>query len=289
MKIAVITGASSGMGMEFAKQICTKCLGLDEIWLIARREERLKKLAEELALPARIFKMDLTDDTAYGELTEALEKEQPQVRIAVNCAGFGKTAPFVDIGQEETLGMIDLNCRALTKMTCLLLPYMKPRSYLIQLASIAGILPQPNFAVYAASKAYVLSLSRALRQELRPRGIRVTAVCPGPVDTEFFTIAEETGAAFPIKKFFMAGKEKVVAKALRDTIKGKDMSVYGVSMNLLRLAVKIVPQKWAVSVYAGLCRRVSQKYKNNKERYHVSKIQPEGRRISKTQKKTGNC
>lgn len=257
MKIAVITGASSGMGMEFAKQICTKCMGIDEIWLIARREERLKKLAKELSIPARIFKLDLTDDTAYEELTDALKKEKPQVCIAVNCAGYGKTAPFVSIGQEETLGMIDLNCRALTKMTCLLIPYMKSRSYLIQFASIAGILPQPNFAVYAASKAYVLSLSRALREELRPRGIRVTAVCPGPVETEFFSVAEETGAAFPIKKYFMAKKEKVVAKALRDAIKGKDMSVYGVSMNLLRLAVKIVPQKWAVYIYARLCRKVS--------------------------------
>lgn len=257
MRIAVVTGASSGMGMEFARQICTKCLGLDEIWLIARREERLKKLADQLSIPARVFKVDLTDDNTYEQFIKALEEEKPQVRIAVNCAGYGKTAPFTAISQEDTLGMIDLNCRGLTKMTYLLIPYMKPRSYLIQFASIAGILPQPNFAVYAASKAYVLSLSRALREELRPRGICVTAVCPGPVETEFFTVAEETGSTFSIKKYFMAKKEKVVARALRDAIRGRDMSVYGVSMKLLRLAVKILPQSLVVYIYARLCRKVS--------------------------------
>lgn len=181
MKIAVVTGASSGMGTEFARQICSKCLGLDEIWLIARREERLKKLTRELSIPARIFKIDLTVDEEYTLLTDTLLKEKPHIRIAVNCAGFGKTAPFISISQKDTLGMIDLNCRALTKMTYILTPYMPANSYLIQFASIAGILPQPNFAVYAASKAYVLSFSRAIREELKAKKIYVTAVCPGPV------------------------------------------------------------------------------------------------------------
>ena len=256
MKIALITGASSGMGEEFALQINKRCLGLDEIWLIARRWESMELLAEKLTVPVRAFAMDLSDDPAYAEFLYALEKEKPQVRVAVNCAGYGKTGPFDAVSLEDSLGMIDLNCRALTKMTYLLLPYMPKRSYLIQVASVAGILPQPNFAVYAASKAYVLSLSRGLREELRPRGIRVTAVCPGPVATDFFAVAEETGSAFALKKYFMAKKEKVVALALKDAFAGRDVSVYGLPMKALRLLVKIVPQKFILYVYAKLCRNV---------------------------------
>ena len=152
------------MGKEFARQLTEKVLGLDEVWLIARRSERLASLAKELPVEVRTFSMDLTDDADYKPLTELLGKEQPKVRVMINCAGYGKTGPFETIPEADTLGMIDLNCRALTKMTYLVLPYMPKRSYLIQFASIAGILPQPNFAVYAASKAYVLSLTRALRE-----------------------------------------------------------------------------------------------------------------------------
>ncbi|MBQ8527718.1 MAG: SDR family NAD(P)-dependent oxidoreductase [Lachnospiraceae bacterium] len=257
MKIAVITGASSGMGREFALQIHQKCLGLDEIWLIARRKDHLDALSKELTIPVRTFSVDLTDDPSYTEFLHELQAYSPEVRVAVNCAGYGKTGPFTDISMEDSLGMIDLNCRALTKMTHLLLPYMPKRSYLIQVASVAGILPQPNFAVYAASKAYVLSLSRALREELRPKGICVTAVCPGPVATDFFAIAEETGSPFALKKYFMARKEKVVATALKDAFGRRDISVYGLSMKALRLIVKIVPQKLILYIYAKLCRNVS--------------------------------
>ena len=256
MKIAIITGASSGMGQEFAKQIVQKCLGLDEIWLIARRREPMEELAEVLTVPVRVISMDLADDPSYATLLHMLETEKPQVRVAVNCAGYGKTGPFEGISLEDSLGMIDLNCRALTKMTYLLLPYMPKRSYLIQVASVAGILPQPNFAVYAASKAYVLSLSRGLREELRAKGISVTAVCPGPVATDFFAIAEETGSPFALKKYFMAKKEKVVALALKDTFRKKDVSVYGISMKALRLLVKLVPQKFILYIYAKMCRNV---------------------------------
>lgn len=256
MNIAIITGASSGMGKEFARQLTEKVLGLDEVWLIARRSERLASLAKELPVEVRTFSMDLTDDADYKPLTELLGKEQPKVRVMINCAGYGKTGPFETIPEADTLGMIDLNCRALTKMTYLVMPYMPKRSYLIQFASIAGILPQPNFAVYAASKAYVLSLTRALREELRSRQISVTAICPGPVDTAFFSIAEETGSPFGLKKYFMARKEKVVAKALHDAMRKKDVSVYGLSMKLLRILVKYVPQKWILYIYARLLRGV---------------------------------
>lgn len=242
------------MGEEFARQIDQKCLGLDEIWLIARRKDRLEQLSDKLTCPVKIFDLDLLKEDSYFAIKNALKTYQPVICIAVNCAGYGKTGPFTAISEADSVGMIDLNCRALTRMTYLLLPYMRRKSYLIQVASVAGILPQPNFAVYAASKAYVLSLSRALREELRSDMISVTAVCPGPVSTDFFSVAEETGSPFALKKYFMAQKEKVVKKALRDTFAGKDVSVYGLSMKALRLLVKIVPQKIILFIYGKLCR-----------------------------------
>jgi hypothetical protein len=242
------------MGQEFARQISRKCLGLDEIWLIARRQERMEELAKELPIETRIFQMDVTKEDAYEAFYSALIDIKPQVRILVNCAGYGKTGSFDKVSQEDSLGMIDLNCRALTKMTYLLLPYMPKKSYLIQLASMAGILPQPYFAVYAASKAYVLSLSLALRKELEEREISVTAVCPGPVATDFFKVAEENGTPFGIKKFFMAKKEKVVAQALKDTFRKKDVSIYSAPMKGLTLLVKILPQRVILSGYTKLCR-----------------------------------
>ena len=99
-------------------------------------------------------------------------------------------------------------------------------------------------------------MTRALREELRSRQIFVTAICPGPVDTAFFSIAEETGSPFGLKKYFMARKEKVVAKALHDAMRKKDVSVYGLSMKLLRILVKYVPQKWILYIYARLMRGV---------------------------------
>lgn len=252
MKIAIITGASSGMGMEFARQIDKKCLGLDEIWLVARRRQPMEELASELSTLARIFPTDLTDENSCEPLFRELKQRNPQVRMLINCAGYGKVGAFSAGSEKDALGMIDLNCRALTKMTYHILPYMPERSYLIQLASSAAFLPQPGFGIYAASKAFVLSFTRALREELKKRRISVTAVCPGPVDTPFFTIAEETGEAFLFKKIFMVPKEKVVGKALRDTFRGRDLSVYGLPMKIMHICCKILPQKLILGAYESI-------------------------------------
>ena len=252
MKIAIITGASSGMGMEFARQIDKKCLGLDEIWLIARRREPMEELAGKLATATRIFSADLTDAESCSPFFEELARINPQVRLLINCAGYGKVGAFSVCPEKDALGMIDLNCKALTKMTYQILPYMPARSYLIQLASSAAFLPQPGFGIYAASKSFVLSFTMALRQELKHRKISVTAVCPGPVDTPFFSIAEETGEAFLFKKIFMVPKEKVVQRALHDTFRGKDMSVYGLPMKIMHVGCKILPQKLILDLYEAI-------------------------------------
>ena len=191
MKIAVITGASSGLGREFAKQINQHFVTLDEVWLIARREERLNELKESLhGVHVRTIPIDLCDRDAVGTYEEMLQKFHPQIRVLVNAAGYGKMGYVEQISEEDLAGEIRLNCESLTRMTKISLPYMAKRSNIINIASSAAFMPQPNFAVYAASKSYVLSFSRALHQELKKRGIVVTAVCPGPVNTEFFDIAE---------------------------------------------------------------------------------------------------
>lgn len=248
MRIAVITGASSGMGEEFAKQIDEKCLGLDELWLIARREEPMLQLSKGLRHKVRIFAMDLTDDSSYLSLLKTLEIEQPQIRLLIHCAGFGIAKNVLDTALADLRGMIDLNCKASTTLTYHLLPFMSKRSYILQAGSAAAFMPQPGFAVYAATKAYVLSFSKALRMELKEKEIYVTTMCPGPVKTPFFNRSTQ-GDIPAFKERFMANKEKVVAKALKDTFAKKEVSVYGTAMQLLFVITKVFPHWLLLSIY----------------------------------------
>ena len=149
---------------------------------------------------------------------------------------------------EEETGMVDVNCRALTAVTRLVLPYMSENSRILQFASAAAFLPQPRFAVYAATKSFVLSYSRALALELKSRQIYVTAACPGPLKTEFFDIAETTGEIPLYKRLVMANPKKVVKKALRDSMMGKRVSVYGPLMKVFVLLVKVFPHDFILSL-----------------------------------------
>ena len=178
MKIAVITGASSGMGREFAVQVSKLYRNLDEIWVVARRTERLEELKKKLTVPVRIFDGDLGRDYIYERIEKSLDQKQAKIRLLVNAAGYGKMGLTEKLDSLDLCGMIQLNCIALTKMTHLCLPYMERGARVVQVASAAAFAPQPGFAVYAASKSYVYSFSRALRMELKKHGISVTAVCP---------------------------------------------------------------------------------------------------------------
>ena len=155
---------------------------------------------------------------------------------------------FTEMERQERLGMVDVNCRALTDMTCACIPYMKKNSRLIMMASSAAFLPQPGFAVYAATKSYVLSLSRALREELREKGIYVTAVCPGPVRTEFFDRAEKYAATLAVKKFSCVGPEDVVRAALTASARNRAMSVYSPLMKGFRLLAKTLPHSLLLEI-----------------------------------------
>ena len=217
MNIIIITGASSGMGMEFALQLDnTFEYTIDEIWLIARRKEQMLEVASCMEHTTRILDMDVTKQDDMKRLQNLLIKEKPIIRMLVNCAGYGVMGEFAKLNMTEEIGMVDVNCKALTQMSYLCIPYMKKNSRIIQLASSAAFLPQPGFAVYAASKAYVHSFSRALAEELRKKKIYVTSVCPGPVDTPFFELAEKDGKTLAIKKLTMAKAEKVVLRRRTD-------------------------------------------------------------------------
>ena len=249
MRIAVVTGASSGMGREFVRQIPHFYNQLDEIWVTARREERLRKLQEEVDLPVRIFAGDLTSPQFLQTFREELNRECPDIRMLVNSAGFGKSGLISDLEQNSPgaqAGMILLNCQALTEMTLLCEPYFSKGSRILQLASSAAFFPQAGFAVYAATKSYVLSFSRALHAEWKQRGIWVTAVCPGPVDTEFFEVSGPLGS--PLKKLVLADPSKVVRQALLDSRKRKPVSVYGICMKLARLFGRLIPTEWILTI-----------------------------------------
>lgn len=241
MNVIVITGASSGIGREFALQMDPYFTNIDEFWLVARSEDKLEETAELLGHRSRVIPMDITDSRRLDALEDMLIEHNAAVRMLVNCAGFGLMGDFCEQPAESALAMIRLNCEALTEMTHRMIPYMRKNSRIIQLASSAAFLPQPYFAVYAATKSYVLSFSRALNEELKPLGITVTGVCPGPVDTPFFDIAEQSGTTLKIKKYVMAYPEQVVSEALRDSYLKRSMSVCSLPIKGFHVLSRAVP------------------------------------------------
>lgn len=240
-RVAIVTGASSGMGREFVLNIDRTFKNVDEIWLIARRRDLLEELRANINKPCIIINEDITDTGFNARFAKMLKQEKAGVKILVNCAGYGIMGPVGDAAHDVSVGMINTNCMGLTSVTHVVLPYMTKKSRIINLASSAAFLPQPQFAIYAASKSYVLSFSRALNCELKDREIFVTAVCPGPVATDFFTIAEGEHKRVWFKDLFMVNAKDVVDKAIKDSIDRREISIYGLPMKLFYVFTKIVP------------------------------------------------
>jgi short-subunit dehydrogenase len=239
------------MGMDFARQIA-KTGNVSEMWLIARREDRLLELAEELAaeygIASEIIPLDLSQTSSFDFYAEKLSNKKPDIRYLVNAAGFGRFALFTETPLDVSLRMADLNEKALMAFCFLSIPYMKSGSHIINMGSLSSFQPVPYIDVYGATKAFVLSFSRALNVELRPRGIGVTCVSPGWVKTEFFDHAEsDNGAVTYFNKIFTS--EDVVVKAMKDIAKGKDVSIYGFSIRAQVFVTKLLPHRLVMHIW----------------------------------------
>lgn len=247
-KIAVITGASSGMGREFVLAL-DKQEAFDELWVIARRLDRLEALAELTRAVVRPIPLNLGSRADIDLYKDMLSAEKPDVRVLVNAAGFGKFKAFTELSLEEQLAMIDLNDKALVAMTYLTLPYMGEGACIYQLGSLSSFQPVPYINVYGATKAFVLSFSRALNKELQrqKRGIRVMAVCPGWVSTDFFDRAVVDDTIVYYNRFYTAAD--VIARALKDMKKGKDVSVCGFPIRMQVLATKHLPHGLVMEIW----------------------------------------
>ena len=202
----------------------------------------------------KIFPYDLTKKESLSQYKETLRKENPKILFLVNAAGFGKLGEACSLSSEEQLNMIDLNIKALTAFTLYSLPYMRRKSRIIQFASAAAFLPQREFSVYAATKAYVYSFSLSLREELKHKEIGVTTVCPGPVDTAFFSVAGNESKLKAIKSFFMANPKKVAKTALVDSVLDRPLSIYGFPMKVFYVLSQIIPDEFLLLLLRKLYR-----------------------------------
>ena len=243
MEIAIITGASSGLGTWYARLLDRE--RLDEIWLVARREKRLATIAQLLTTRTRILACDLTDPSSIAGLAHLLaETEQPEVRWLINAAGFGRISSCAELPADDAARMVDLNCRAAVLLIGAALPFMGAGSHIMNICSCAAFQPLPSLALYAATKAFLLSYTRALSSELAPQGILVTAVCPYLIrDTEFITHAEQTDTARALRHFpFACAAETVARRSLRAAKNGIGVVTPDAVSLLHRVAAKCLPQ-----------------------------------------------
>lgn len=242
MKTAVITGASSGLGTEFLK-VLSEEKGIEEYWIVARRADRLEKLRDIykdkniICLPA-----DITSESGLDRYRVLLAERKPDIIYLINNAGCGRIGGFYGSDSADQCAMVELNCRALTAMTAITLPYMKSGSGILNVCSIAAFVPNPRMTVYSSTKAYIMSFSRSLRFELKKQGINVTALCPGPMKTEFLPIAgiekgvSKTFDTLPYCSPYETAKEGIAALK-----KGRAVCTPKVFYKFYRVLAKLLP------------------------------------------------
>ncbi len=246
MKIAVITGASAGIGREFVYAV-DRQEHFDEIWVIARRLERLEELAAKCSTPVRPLAMDLADLESIEEYKALLEKEQPEIGLLINASGCGVFGPFEEKELKKLLNSATLNSLALTAMCHVSLPYMHKGSSIVNMGSNSAWQPVPYQAVYGASKSYVLSFSRAIGRELRSRGVHVMCVCPGWIKTEFQQTAQHDRYIKYVDKWY--GPDEVAAQAMKDLRKKKSVSILGHPVRRQVRLVKLLPLELVMNIW----------------------------------------
>ena len=261
MNIAIVTGASSGMGREFVLQL-SAYVQVDEIWVIARRAEALEALKQEVSVPVRPIPLDLVEEKSFETFAALLEQEKPNIRLLVNAAGFGYFGAYHKVSIQQECRMVDLNCKALVVMTRLCLPYMDKGSHVLQLDSLSAFQPVPYITTYGATKAFVLSYSRSMNRELKSRGIRMMTLNPAWVKTEFFDRAFKTNGDGEVRYFnYVYEAADVVAVGLKDLYKTrKDCSIPGLPVKFQVFLVKLVPHRFVMDIWLNQQKKV----KNNK-------------------------
>lgn len=244
--IAIITGASSGLGKEFVRQILLK-ENIDEIWALARNENNLKLLKEEFGEKIKPYPIDLSNYENIKKLDNNLQKENANIKILVNNAGFAKFCSYDDITIEESLNMINLNINSVVAMGLICIPFMQKGGMIINIASQAAFQPLPYQNIYSSTKAFVKNYSQALNIELKEKGITVTAVCPGWIKTNLFERGCIDVKKCPKNFYPIVTPDVVAKKAINDALKGKDISKYGLYVNTCHFLAKILPEKWIMN------------------------------------------
>jgi short-subunit dehydrogenase len=246
--IAIVTGASSGLGKEFVKLLITD-QNINEIFVLARSHNKLNELKNEYGDKIRPYPTDLSDINNIKAFGRYLEKEDVNIKLLINNAGFAKFCSYNDISIDESLNMINLNVSGVVAMGLVCIPFMNKNSHIINIASQASFQPLPYQNIYSSTKSFVKNYSRALNVELKEKGITVTAVCPGWIKTNLFNrgcINAKKGT----KNFaFMVTPDVVAKKALKDAYKNKDISVYGLYVNFCRFLSKVLPEKIVIKIW----------------------------------------
>ena len=244
MKIAIVTGATGGLGREFVSEILKE--NIDEIWAVARNENRLNNLKAEFGDKIRPVRCDLANADDLSGLCVLIENEKPDIRLLINNAGVGKMGESIGFDDNDVVNEIDINCKAVCLLCSHAIPFMSSGSRILNISSASSFQPVPYINLYAASKAFVRSYTRALNVELKNKGIICTAVCPGWIDTEML---QKEYKGKPVKFPGLVSANRVAVQAMRDSAKGKDMSVCSLFVKYEHILSKILPHKWIMKIW----------------------------------------
>ena len=247
MKTAIITGASAGIGREFVRQIGDVFPEVECYWLIARRLDKLEEMAATLeGKTVFCLPLDLCDPMSFMAYQEKLRTEEPEVVLLVNNAGCGYLGNLGEVDTATQTRMVDLNIRALTAVTNMTIPFMAAGSHILNVSSIASFCPNPRMTVYSSTKAYVTSFTVGLAEELKPKGITVTAVCPGPMATEFLDVAKIAGNSKTFETLPYCDQVQVAGGALRAARAGRTIYTPKLFYKTYRVLAKVLPVKLMV-------------------------------------------
>jgi len=251
MKIAVVTGASSGIGKEFFLSLKDRPEVLDEIWVIARSQNRLEELQALTDVPVRIIPLDLSLSASYRAYEALLEEHRPEIRYLICASGFGRFDAVENDTTDNLTNMVDLNCNGVVGMTRPSIPYMGKNSLMLVIASVAAFQPIPYIATYGATKAFVLSYCRALNRELKKRGCRCLAVCPFWTKTAFFDRAVSENHV--VKTYAAMYEPTDIVRHAWKVAKNprRDFCIYGTVAKAQTLLTKLLPHRLVMRVWIG--------------------------------------